>query len=549
MKKTLLMIAACGVLTAAQAQTDVAVWSDAFTTVDATEDVNYKAPVAVAADGSTYVTGNFTQAFAFGTTFLENTANSAYLAKYNAAGEKQWAVALKGAATIKAIDTDANGNVYIAGVFADIVEVGSTGETETINGMADETEQVSGFIAAYNADGQLLKVKTIIPEADADVLASEMYWPEGGEVYFTINHLEVSGTTLYVSAKYTGDVTVDGMKWEGEYWIIGGFMYSDVPSNGIMALNAETLDGARSVLRVATALPFNELAMVPETLNFTVDGDDVYVSFIGYGSMKVTTADKEETFDLSYDGAGTNEHAAFITAIRNGETTINVYHATPHDKSVSWNNIVAMQVENDKLYVGGTFNGYLGFKPEMTATGSADMFVACVNTADFTVDWVAQSNLDEGDANQFTETATAMRVRDGKAYITGYTEEFGEHVIQNPVTFNVTDAGFKAAAGKLVTGMDANSDLWVLAGVDGLETTYAAYKAADFTAIDNIQASKGITRSGDIFTLATVGKVRVYDMQGRVVIATEPVNTVSVAALPKGVYILSSVDGVLKFVK
>ena len=97
--------------------------------------------------------------------------------------------------------------------------------------------------------------------------------------------------------------------------------------------------------------------------------------------------------------------------------------------------------------------------------------------------------------------------------------------------------------------MDANSDLWVLAGVDGLETTYAAYKTADFTAIDNVQASKDITRSGDIFTLATVGKVRVYDMQGRVVIATEPVNTVSVAALPKGVYILSSVDGVLKFVK
>lgn len=548
MKKTLLMIAACGVLTAAQAQTDVAVWSDAFTTVDATEDVNYKAPVAVAADGSTYVTGNFTQAFAFGTTFLENTANSAYLAKYNAAGEKQWAVALKGAATIRAIDTDANGNVYIAGVFADVVEMGSTGETETINGMADETEQVSGFIAAYNADGQLLKVKTIIPETDADVSASGVYESKSGEVYFTINHLEVSGTTLYVSAKYTGDVTVDGMKWEGEYLDIFGIAYSDLPSNGIMALNAETLDGARSVLRVATANSLSANQMGPETLNFTVDGDDVYVSFIGYGSLKVTTADKEETFDLSYVG-GINEHAAFITAIRNGETTINVYHATPHDKTASWNNIVAMQVENNKLYVGGTFIGSLGFKPEMTVTGSADMFVACVNTADFTVDWVAQSNLDEGDANQFTETATAMRVRGGKAYITGYTEDFGEHVIQTPVTFNVTDAGFVAAVGKLVTGMDANSDLWVLAGVDGLETTYAAYKAADFTAIDNVQASKDITRSGDIFTLATVGKVRVYDMQGRVVIATESVNTVSVAALPKGVYILSSVDGVLKFVK
>lgn len=548
MKKTLLMIAACGVLTAAQAQTDVAVWSDAFTTVAATEDVNYKAPVAVAADGSTYVTGNFTQAFAFGTTFLENIANSAYLAKYNAAGEKQWAVALKGAATIKAIDTDANGNVYIAGVFADVVEMGSTGETETINGMADETEQVSGFIAAYNADGQLLKVKTIIPETDADVLASGVYIPMSGEVYFTINHLEISGTTLYVSAKYTGDVTVDGMEWEGEYLDLIGLMYSDLPSNGIMALNAETLDGARSILRVATANSLSGNQMGSETLNFTVDGDDVYASFIGYGSLKVTTADKEETFDLSYV-EGTNEHAAFITAIRNGETTINVYRATPHDKTASWNNVVAMQVENNKLYVGGTFIGSLGFKPEMTETGSADMFVACVNTADLTVDWVAQSNLDEGDANQFTETATAMRVRDGKAYITGYTEDFGEHVIQTPVTFNVTDAGFVAAAGKLVTGVDANSDLWVLAGVDGLETTYAAYKTADFTAIDNVQASKDITRSGDIFTLATVGKVRVYDMQGRVVIATEPVNTVSVAALPKGVYILSSVDGVLKFVK
>ena len=40
--------------------------------------------------------------------------------------QKSGGVALAGAATIKAITTDASGNVYIAGNFADVVEFGST---------------------------------------------------------------------------------------------------------------------------------------------------------------------------------------------------------------------------------------------------------------------------------------------------------------------------------------------------------------------------------------------------------------------------------------
>ena len=75
-------------------------------------------------------------------TVLDPIANSAYLAKYDAEGNVAWAVGLRGAATITAITTDEQNNVYVAGTLADAVEVGSTdGKTQTINGKAGEVLQ------------------------------------------------------------------------------------------------------------------------------------------------------------------------------------------------------------------------------------------------------------------------------------------------------------------------------------------------------------------------------------------------------------------------
>lgn len=173
MRRTLL-IAACSLfLAGTQAfAADQQKWSKSVeNTVSKWEELNLQAPTAVDNAGNTYATGAFTQPIVIGSAVLDPIANSAYLAKYDAEGNVAWAVGLRGAATITAITTDEQNNVYVAGTLADAVEVGSTdGKTQTINGKAGEVEnQVSSFIAAYSAEGALKATKVIWTETDATV--------------------------------------------------------------------------------------------------------------------------------------------------------------------------------------------------------------------------------------------------------------------------------------------------------------------------------------------------------------------------------------------
>ena len=128
MRRTLL-IAACSLfLAGTQAfAADQQKWSKSVeNTVSKWEELNLQAPTAVDNAGNTYATGAFTQPIVIGSVVLDPIANSAYLAKYNAEGNVAWAVGLRGAATITAITTDEQNNVYVAGTLADAVEVGST---------------------------------------------------------------------------------------------------------------------------------------------------------------------------------------------------------------------------------------------------------------------------------------------------------------------------------------------------------------------------------------------------------------------------------------
>lgn len=226
MRRTLL-IAACSLfLAGTQAfAADQQKWSKSVeNTVSKWEELNLQAPTAVDNAGNTYATGAFTQPIVIGSAVLDPIANSAYLAKYDAEGNVAWAVGLRGAATITAITTDEQNNVYVAGTLADAVEVGSTdGKTQTINGKAGEVEnQVSSFIAAYSAEGALKATKVIWTETDATVAEAIPNGSYEGSPNIQINHLAVAGNKLYASALYTGDLTMDDMKIEGENLYIAG---------------------------------------------------------------------------------------------------------------------------------------------------------------------------------------------------------------------------------------------------------------------------------------------------------------------------------------
>ena len=117
MRKVLLLALCVAASVVAQGQPTVNnSWTKSQTGILPIEDVNNSNPVALSAQGDMYVTGLFAgDGFSFAGTDLAPIAVSSYLLKYGADGTEKWGVALAGAATIKAITTDASGNVYIAG--------------------------------------------------------------------------------------------------------------------------------------------------------------------------------------------------------------------------------------------------------------------------------------------------------------------------------------------------------------------------------------------------------------------------------------------------
>ena len=105
--------------------------------------------VAVAADGSQYVTGSFENTFTLGAVTLTAGAGRShvFLAKYSAAGVVLWATQLDCAGTnlFGTLAVDAAGNVYLAGPFATSVTLGGT----TLTAASDS------FLAKYSPQGVL----------------------------------------------------------------------------------------------------------------------------------------------------------------------------------------------------------------------------------------------------------------------------------------------------------------------------------------------------------------------------------------------------------
>ena len=117
-----MLLLAASLTTSVKAQSSTS-WMRVITTTTTVDDLYAKAPLAIDDNGNIYLTGTFTKDLDFGSSYLTPTATSAFVAKDDETGEAKWAAGLLGAATITSITTDAEGYVYLAGVFADAVNV------------------------------------------------------------------------------------------------------------------------------------------------------------------------------------------------------------------------------------------------------------------------------------------------------------------------------------------------------------------------------------------------------------------------------------------
>lgn len=376
MRKFLLTFAAFVVAMAASAQTNFG----SFEPVSASYELN-NIKTTVAADGSVYVSSTYDQAFAFaGAEVAAPDFTSPCIVKYNAAGAEQWAVTFSGIAEIFDIVADIDGTLYAAGHFAaEVVCTSASGAATTISG--DETTY-SAFIIKISADGEVEAVKTIATKVNEEI-ASKVGdpWGDGTEsplytmydpIYVTPNKIQVDGDKVYVSARYMGDVTELG--WKGSYIDMWGMMYSDNYANGVFSMSKETLDNVASVANVIMTGVVADTQYYAEALNFTVDNGVVYVGFVGFGNLTLTTAAGAQNFVFDMDGNGTNEHA-FVFAEIGATTTVKEFRVAGNDKFYIPFSLF-METVGEDIVVAGTYFGELPFDTSIATEEAAALFVA-----------------------------------------------------------------------------------------------------------------------------------------------------------------------------
>lgn len=552
MRRTLL-IAACSLfLAGTQAfAADQQKWSKSVeNTVSKWEELNLQAPTAVDNAGNTYATGAFTQPIVIGSAVLDPIANSAYLAKYDAEGNVAWAVGLRGAATITAITTDEQNNVYVAGTLADAVEVGSTdGKTQTINGKAGEVEnQVSSFIAAYSAEGALKATKVIWTETDATVAEAIPNGSYEGSPNIQINHLAVAGNKLYASALYTGDLTMDDMKWEGSYLDLFRF-YMDYVSGGIFSVDKTTLSQTTSIANIVTTGLFTMGTSAVKSISLTTGGNDIYMCFSASGNVTYNKADQTSedfVFPESEEASG-----YVVSSIKEGRINSKTF-TTTITKSTAFGSVNDMKIEGENLYIAGCFQEALAFDNTLTAKDACDLYTVALNKNNFELQWAAQSNLNEGngDAQHFYENFTAMTVNNGEVSLYGYViqNQDNKKTITKSLAYTCSNSTTTSNdVPLLVTGAATNGTTKALlsANITDFSTTLAAYTVSGGDGINGVKALSA-QRVGNTFYFAEPNDITVYDLQGRMLKQANHATSVSIDDLNQGIYILSNGKSTMK---
>ena len=415
MKKILLSLAAFVSVLSASAESKE--WTASFEPVsEATELKGIH--TATATDGTVYVSSTYDKGFTFAGKDVTDPEGltSACIVKYSATGEELWAVTMEGAAVVYALDTDEDGTLYVAGNFNDVVKY--TG-TDGVSAEITSETVISAFVAKISADGKFEAVKVITPAADADIENSFMYYPIEGDIHVTPQKIQVDGNRVYISVNFGGDVAE--LSWEGCYINVYDFMYMDNKNTGVFSLLKSDLSEVQNVATVQNSESVSYKDYSSDALSFVAYNGTVYVGFIGFGNLTLTTANGTKDFNFSTttlenEGGESREHAFALVAIGE-ETTTQVFHAAEHDKLYVPYNLF-MEAADENFIIGGTYYGALPFDNEKSTGELAyATFMASVKAADNTVNWAYTGEV-ETEATCMNVSETAMIAAADSSYTT-----------------------------------------------------------------------------------------------------------------------------------
>lgn len=558
-----MMLALATVAANAKDVLEAPTWTDNLTTTTEARILTRAAAMAVDNEGNSIVTGSFTKDLEFAASYLEPVANSAFIAKYDKAGAKKWAAGLAGAATVTTVATDADGNVYATGVFADQVAIkDASGETKaTITGMADKVDKVSGFIVKYDKQGAYVASKTILAESDAEIAALDVIGLLNPS--FTAKKLVVDGNKLYLSASYKGNVALDGVTLQGKYACSDDLLYSDETTMCVLSFDAADLANA-SIVSVlgATEQLTNEATYNTEDVNFAINDGKIYVAYVASGKdMTLTAAGKDTKIETAYEASAT-EHAYVLAAIDGDQVTTQVYHSVATDNSNTLNTIDEMAYQKGKLYLAGSFNQALPFDNTISYLGGCDAYAACLDAESLSKNWAVASAFDEGDAKHKAEIISGMLVDEDEVTLVGWVENTYHRTIEAPLGYQINTKTPAMQKGEqvLITSVAENGNYALyqtdnVKGSDEDKTTegtysYIFYNNAESSGISKVLADDNtIDWDGNEVTLAKSADITVYIAAGAVVKSAKNVKSLSLADAAHGIYLVKVGKQALKIVK
>lgn len=560
-----MMLALATVAANAKDVLDAPTWTDNLTTTAEAKDLTRAAAMAVDNEGNSIVTGSFTKDLEFAASYLEPVANSAFIAKYDKAGAKKWAAGLAGAATITTVATDAEGNVYAAGVFADNVAIkDASGDTKaTITGMADKVDKVSGFIVKYDKQGAYVASKTILAESNPEIAAQDMLGVLNPS--FTPLKLVVAGNKLYLSASYKGNVALDGVTLQGKYACTEGWLFNDETAMCVLSFDAADLANANIVSVLgATKQLTNEATYNTEDVNFAINDGKIYVAYVASGKdMTLTAAGKDTKIETAYEAeTGVIEHAYVLAAIDGSQVTTQVYHSVATDNSNTLNTIDEMAYQKGKLYLAGSFNQALPFDNTISYLGGCDAYAACLDAESLSKNWAVASAFDEGDAKHKAEIISGMLVDEDEVTLVGWVENTFDRTIEAPLGYQINTKTPAMQKGEqvLITSVAENGNYALyqtdnVKGSDEDKTTegtysYIFYSNAESSGISKVLADDNtIDWDGNEVTLAKSADITVYTAAGAVVKSAKNVKSLSLADAAHGIYLVKVGKQALKIVK
>ena len=552
MKKVLLTFGLCATVLASNAQNfSSPTWTQTQTVYKQKSDAVNSAPVTITADGDVIVSSSFNAGtLSVGSLVVRAVAKSSYIQKLNAAGTSQWAVALLGAAEVKSLTSDTDGNIYAVGVFADQLKLTNKtgGVAATLQGNSGTTKS-SLFVLKYSKDGALLAYKSATSSVDATVSASGKYFDEPSDAAYVRSTKAVwSNNKLYFTAQYTGESTLSDVKLEGDYLDYAGIMTIDIPRMSVLSVDASNLSGLKKEYTVQTNVAGLEEQTGVKSLNFAVNNGTLYVASVATGAVVVETSNKTENFNAGKDGEDLKY--GFIYSEVGSTTTNKLFNGGKLATLNSNNSINDLLVDDSNVYVAGTYNTNNVFGQSVTFQGGSDSFVAAFAKGTTNVQWLVNSGVNEGDATKYAEKVTGLVVADNKLLLTGYTEETSTHTVKDGFVYNVTTSGTKTSVGSnVVLGLASDSKQVVTSGVNELNSVFNGYALSTTTGINQLTETNDVVRNGNVFSFEKAQDAVVVDLQGRVVLRASNTTTLSVDNLVKGVYVLKVGTKAVKFVK